>query len=159
MKLSRTKTTGIWLWISIKMIIDARGERQPSWENTIRKHIKIRCIKCKEVLFGITFNSKIPEMLMLQSDTLREGEKKTWNEIYFSDRSGSRQCCTWSPKTTSILETFNKFPPFNFSSWIFSRVEPIYEDSYEIKAKIFSTLLLIIYPSISLFTGSQLEYT
>lgn len=44
-KLSRTKTTGIWLWISIKMIIDARGERQPSWENTIRKHIKIRCIK------------------------------------------------------------------------------------------------------------------
>lgn len=43
-------------------------------ENTSKYGVKN---ECKEVLFGITFNSKIPEMLILQSDTLREGEKKT----------------------------------------------------------------------------------
>lgn len=44
------------------------------------------------VLFDITFNSKIPEMLMFARYFDRREGKKTLNEIYFNISSISRQC-------------------------------------------------------------------
>lgn len=93
---------------------------------------------------------------MLQSDTLREGEKKLETKFIFPIDRDRDNVVLGLPRRRPSSKLLTNFLP---SISPLEYFEPIYEDSYEIKAKIFSTLLLIIYPSISLFTGSQLEYT
>lgn len=96
---------------------------------------------------------------MLESDTLREGKKKLETKFIFPIDRDRDNVVLGLPRRRPSSKLLTNFLPSISPLEYFERVEPIYEDSYEIKAKIFSTLLLIIYPSISLFTGSQLEYT